>query len=191
MINDSFLYCITDKMTNKLYIGVHKGRETDGYFCSSKIVLQEHNKRPDDFSRQIIAHGSYKEVLKLEAKILTAIDAKNDNMMYNMHNGDGNFIYVHRTEKYRENMRKKFQNRFVSEETKKRISNSKKGTKVSEETRLKMSLKRKNKPLSKEICNKIKTFRTGTKIYTNLETKKVKFFKENQQPNGWVLGRIV
>lgn len=191
MINDSFLYCITDKLTNKLYIGVHKGSETDGYLCSSKIVLQEHNKRPDDFSRQIIAHGSYTEVLKLENKILVSIDAKNDKMVYNMHNGDGNFIYSHRTEKYKENMRKKFQNRFVSEETKKRISNSKKGAKLSEETKLKMSLRRKNKPLSQEVCNKIKIFRTGTKIYTNLETKKVKFFKENKQPIGWVLGRIV
>lgn len=191
MIIDSFLYCITDKLTNKLYIGVHKGTIDDGYLCSSKIVLQEYKKRYDDFSREIIAQGQYADMLKFESVVLKTLDAKNDPMLYNMHNGDGNFFYSHRTDEYKEKMRNIFKNRILSEHTKKKISESKKGLVISAETRLKMSLKRKGRKCSENFCENVKSRRLGTKIYTNEFTKEVKFFKENQQPKGWVLGRIV
>lgn len=52
---EAFVYCWTDKATNKLYIGSQKGSTDDGYICSSKYMLKEFYERPDDFSRQIIA----------------------------------------------------------------------------------------------------------------------------------------
>lgn len=107
---EAFVYCWTDNLTNKIYIGSHKGSDVDGYICSSKLMLQEYHKRPQDFSRQIIAHGTWDDMFNFEGIILRAIDAKNDPNIYNMHNGSGDF-----------------RNKFVTEEAKKKISESKKG----------------------------------------------------------------
>lgn len=74
-----------------LYVGTHKGHPTDGYICSSKILLEEYKKRPEDFSREILAYGSYDEMIKFETAILKAANAAKDPSFYNMHNGDGNF----------------------------------------------------------------------------------------------------
>jgi hypothetical protein len=90
MINqEAFLYCWTDKITNKLYIGVHKGLDNDGYICSSNSFLKEYNIRPNDFSREIIARGTYKDVLSLETSILKTVDARRNKDYYNLSNNDG------------------------------------------------------------------------------------------------------
>ena len=80
----SFVYCWTDKITNKLYVGSHKGTTNDGYICSSKLMLDEYKKRPGDFSRQIIAEGSLKDIRKLESKILQAVNARLNEQFYNI-----------------------------------------------------------------------------------------------------------
>jgi hypothetical protein len=73
---EAFVYCWTDKATNKLYVGSHKGLTNDGYICSSKYMLEEYKNRPDDFSRQIIAEGNLKDIRKLETKILQSARIK-------------------------------------------------------------------------------------------------------------------
>jgi hypothetical protein len=88
---EAFVYCWTDFLTNKLYVGVHKGTPEDGYICSSKIMLEEYNKRPQDFSRQIIASGLYKEMYVLETAILKAAKADRDPGYYNLHLNNGKF----------------------------------------------------------------------------------------------------
>jgi group I intron endonuclease len=98
---EAFVYCWTDKRTNKLYVGSHKGLTDDGYICSSKYMLEEYNKRPKDFSRQIVAEGEYENIRILEEKILTTVNAKLDENFYNMHNGDGKFYLKGHTEKAR------------------------------------------------------------------------------------------
>jgi hypothetical protein len=103
MLFDSFVYCWTDTRTNMLYLGVHKGTQDDGYICSSKYMLNEYNLRSDDFSREIIAVGNYKEMLKFEAIILKSINAARDPLFYNKHNGDGRPY----TEKHSEETKKK------------------------------------------------------------------------------------
>lgn len=115
---DSFLYCWTDKHTNKLYVGVHKGHQSDGYICSSKHMLEEYKKRPQDFSRQIIATGTLKDMFLLENKILTSVNAKKDPLFYNRHNGDGNFYNKGHTEETKNKLRRK-----LSSETKARLRN--------------------------------------------------------------------
>lgn len=107
-----FVYCWTDKKTNILYVGSHKGHIEDGYICSSKYMLEEYNKRPEDFSRQIVAEGNWLEMRILESKILMGFDVKNDDKFYNMHNSDGNFYL-----------------KFHTKESKKKISKSKTGKK--------------------------------------------------------------
>jgi hypothetical protein len=44
ILKEAFVYCWTDKLHNKLYVGVHKGNVDDGYICSSKIMLKEYKK---------------------------------------------------------------------------------------------------------------------------------------------------
>lgn len=100
-MNEAFVYCWTDKLYNKLYVGMHKGLPSDGYICSSKLMLSEHNKRPNDFTRQIIAEGNIDDMLSLETAILKSVDAKNDKQFYNMHNGNGKFILKGHTEETR------------------------------------------------------------------------------------------
>lgn len=121
-MTEAFLYCWTDHKTNKLYVGSHKGRTNDGYICSSKIMMKEYIQRPNDFTRQIIAEGNFSDIRNLEVVILKSVDAKKSEDFYNMHNGDGNFYLKEHTEN-----------------SKAKISNSKKGFKHSAESRKKMS----------------------------------------------------
>lgn len=107
---EAFVYCWTDHKTNKLYVGSHKGSLNDGYVCSSKVMLEEYNKRPCDFTRQIIAEGSWDDMFKFEGVLLRAFDVKNCDDFYNMHNGSGDF-----------------RNKGLSEESRKKISKSKTG----------------------------------------------------------------
>src|SRR6185312_5620236 len=79
---EAFTYCWTDHLKNMLYVGCHKGSEDDGYVCSSKWMLEEYTKRPDDFTRQIITEGTYDDCLMLEATILKTADAKNNSDYY-------------------------------------------------------------------------------------------------------------
>jgi group I intron endonuclease len=91
MTYEAFVYCWTDTANQKLYVGSHKGKIDDGYICSSKIMKEEYVKRPNDFVRQIVATGNYKDIRNLESSILKSVDAKKDKLFYNMHNSDGDF----------------------------------------------------------------------------------------------------
>jgi len=129
----AFVYCSTDNKTNKLYVGSHKGSIDDSYVCSSRHMMKEYRERPEDFTRQIIAEGSVEDVRKLETKILLSVNAKLNEDFYNLWNADGKFFL----EKHKE-------------ETKQKISNSKKGYKHSVETKKKLSeLKKFTEPWNK------------------------------------------
>jgi hypothetical protein len=93
-MSKAYIYKWTHIPTSKWYIGV-RTREgchpDDGYICSSKIVKPLILKTPLDWCREILHIGEPKEMLELESKILTELDAKNDQNSYNLHNGDGKF----------------------------------------------------------------------------------------------------
>ena len=103
---EAFVYCWTDHKTNKLYIGSHKGTQDDGYICSSKLMLQEYNKRSHDFTRQIIAEETYSDIRMMEYKILESVDAKNNTDFYNKHNGSGDFYHDMLTEEHKAKIKK-------------------------------------------------------------------------------------
>lgn len=89
MTVEAFVYCWTDTLTNKLYIGSHKGSDVDGYVCSSKYMMAEFSIRPNDFVRTIIANGNHIDMLKLESVILQTVDAAKSEYFYNKHNNNG------------------------------------------------------------------------------------------------------
>ena len=67
---EAFVYSWSDHKTAKIYVGVHKGSQTDGYVCSSKPMMVEYRKRPTDFTRQIIAEGTLNDCAVLEVAII-------------------------------------------------------------------------------------------------------------------------
>jgi hypothetical protein len=69
-MNDSFVYCWSDRETAKVYVGVHKGMTDDGYICSSKPMMAQYRERPTDFTRQIIATGTLNDCAVLEVAII-------------------------------------------------------------------------------------------------------------------------
>ena len=147
-MEEAFTYCWTDKKTHKLYVGVHLGSEDDGYICSCKLMLDEYAKRPEDFSRQVIAHGYYQDMIAFETSILKTVDAAKSDAFYNGHNGDG-----------------KFYNKGHSEETKKklkiarnkRVDKPREGKPFSEEAKVKLSLSAKKRSKTLEGQNHVKT----------------------------------
>ena len=81
---ESFVYCWTDWATEKLYVGYHKGSAHDGYVCSSKWMMAEYTRRPQDFTRQILATGSAEDMYKFETAILKSAKAKTNKYFYNL-----------------------------------------------------------------------------------------------------------
>ena len=104
-MNEAFLYQWIDKTTNKKYIGIHKGAVDDGYICSSKVMLEEYEKRPMDFQREILYLGSLDDMIMKETELLKKVDAASSSEYYNMHNGDGNFFNKGHSEKTKEKLK--------------------------------------------------------------------------------------
>lgn len=168
---EAFVYCWTDKATNKLYVGSHKGQPNDGYVCSSRSMLKEHKQRPADFSRQIIAWGTFSDMRKFEEVLLKTCNAALDEGFYNLHNNDGKFYFkgwfsgemsaAHR-QKIAEANRKRAAKGITAEHARKlhegrrksknspehiaAVANARRGTKHSEKTKQKMSEVRRLNP---------------------------------------------
>jgi hypothetical protein len=149
-MNEAFVYCWTDKSTNKLYIGSHKGSIEDGYVCSSKYMIEEYKKRPDDFTRQIIARGNIPDIRKLEAKILKSVDAKVNEEFYNRHNNDGFYFDG-------------WSSNTMTEEHKKNIGKANKGRKISLEHAHKLHEGRRKSKNSPEHAAAVIASRVGNK----------------------------
>ena len=206
---EAFVYCWTDHKTKKLYVGYHKGKPTHKYICSSKTFLSEYHTRPQDFTRQIIAYGTVEEMLKFETKILQSINARNDPLFYNLHNGDGNFKFKGHTEESKQNLRRKAIGRKHSQKSIEMMKTTKKGMYAgqknpmfgkshSDETKEKISRSRKNKYAGEnnpmfgkqrpDLSERNKANRG--KMWFN-DGKHSKQFFEQEAPFGWNKGRLL
>lgn len=123
---EAFIYCWTDTNRNMLYVGTHKGTPDDGYVCSGKLMLEEYNKRPQDFKREVMAFGSYNDMINFETKILKAVNAAADKNFYNQHNGDGNFYCKGHTEETKNKIKAALTGKKRTSEQCARLSESKK-----------------------------------------------------------------
>ena len=158
-MNNSFVYSWSDKNTSKVYVGVHKGHENDGYICSSVWMKSEYEKRPNDFSRTVIANGSFEDCAELEIRINREL-LKNPETCYNRCAGKAILM----TDEIKSKIGKSVS---ISTKGKTRpsyigdaISKAKKGKKFSESHKLALSLAQKGRKDSPErIANRLKSFR--------------------------------
>jgi len=161
-MSKAYVYYWQELSTNKWYIGsrTRKGcHPNDGYITSSKIVRPLIQNKPTNWKRTIVAAGDPKDMLNFEITLLKALDAKNDPMSYNRHNGKGDFTTTGM--KISEETRRKMSKAHIgkkkgppSEETRRKISEAQKGIPrgtQSMEARRKMSEKAKLREERKRI----------------------------------------
>lgn len=193
---EAFVYCWADKKTNMLYVGSHKGSPDDGYICSSKYMLEEYNRRPEDFSRQIVAEGELVLMRKLESKILQAVNARLNESFYNMHNNNGVYILKSHTEKTKKKISESEKGKIVSIESRMKMrqnklgsKNNRWGTKHTEETKKKMSQSALGKVFSSEHKEKLSKNKKGKTWFYDPISKKSGLYFFDQKPLGWIKGR--
>lgn len=192
----AFVYCWTDKKTNMLYVGSHKGSTDDGYICSSKYMLAEYNKRPEDFSRQIVAEGTHVQMRTLESKILIADNAAMNESYYNMHNNNGKYILKKHTKETKLKISQSEKGKIVSEESKLKMrmsklgeKNNRFGLKLSEETKKKMSDSAKGRVFSSTHRENLSKNKKGRSWYHDPITGKTALLFPENKPNNWIQGR--
>jgi hypothetical protein len=90
---DSFVYKWTNLTLEKVYIGYHKGTESDGYICSSasKKFWEDFNNPEYKWEREILHRGTMKECQLLESKLLNEIDITSEHVYNNKNNLMFNF----------------------------------------------------------------------------------------------------
>jgi|688.fasta_scaffold16680_7 hypothetical protein len=193
---EAFVYCWTDKKTNMLYVGSHKGSTDDGYICSSKYMMEEYNKRPKDFSRQIIAEGDLSDMRKFETKILQAVNARLDEQFYNMHNNNGCYILKRHTESTKRKISESEKGKVVSQKSRLKMKNSKIGfknnrwgTPHNEETKRKMSLSAQGRKFKEEHKYKLSQAKLGKSWFHNPNNNSSGLYFPGTEPEGWIKGR--
>jgi hypothetical protein len=159
---DSFVYCWTDRLTHKLYVGFHKGTPDDGYICSSKHMKKEYKERPMDFTRQILATGDYDICRNFENAVIRAMFTQNI-PCYNL-NVNGAILY---TPEIRAKISATHKGKIISASHRKAISEwSKNRPPASDETREKIRRSKlgvKRGPMSDEQKKKISESGKGLK----------------------------
>jgi hypothetical protein len=167
---NGFVYVWHNTSNGKKYIGVHKGTPCDGYICSSKRMLEDYNKEPSAFHREIIYVGEYQSAIDLETKLLKQIDAKQDPNYYNMHNGDGKFYKT--SGDWSQESRNK-----LSTSLKGKVP-SNKGMKMTEEQKVKLRVPKSEehkeklrRPKSKEHKEKLRQANLGKKASQETKAK--------------------
>lgn len=134
------IYKVTNKINNKFYIGMHQTENlNDAYMGSGKLIRQAIQKYGVvNFTKEILHIFDNEEDMKNKEKELVIISEKSYNLC---EGGKGGFSYLNRSGKALRT------GAILSEETKKKISKSKKGSKLSDEQKQWIS---ENNPMKNE-----------------------------------------
>jgi group I intron endonuclease len=170
-----FIYKITNLINNKIYIGQSRYKN-DNYFGSGvniKNAIEEYGK--NNFVKEYIDEAfNQLELDEKEKYWIKITDAQNPIIGYNIADGGWNHLTITEDikKKISKTIKEKYINGYVnnrlgcsiSNETKKKISNSNKGKVLSEETKKKISNSNKGKVLSEETRKKISDIKKNTKL---------------------------
>lgn len=174
---EAFVYCWTDQKTNKLYVGRHKGSIDDGYICSSKPMLAEYKIRPQDFTRQIIAQGTFEDMVKLEVTILHSVNAALNESFYNQHNGSGKFYFVGKGSK-----RPSYRNRGLTGTWERRDGYKEWRSQYQKDNSCFVTNNPMNDPNKRKLVSLSKL---GRKRFYNEDRTQFKYCIPGSQPHGW------
>lgn len=157
------IYKTTNLLNGMIYVG--KDLKNNPKYLGSGLLLLKAIKKygKENFKKEILEVCSTKEILNEKEKFwIETLQARNREIGYNIaEGGHGGLTYDEETKK---KISEQMKNRIVSEETKEKLSKSRKGIfKHTEETKEKLSKSHKGKKLSKEHIEKIKEFSKNSK----------------------------
>jgi len=170
---EGFVYKWINTRNGKWYIGSHKGSVDDGYVGSGVIFRKAYKKHKDYFVREIIYLGP--DFREIEDLILKTLDAESNRNSYNVSNyAIGGTRHFHTSKKSKERMAaagRRQKGKVVSQEAREKIRQKLLGTKASDETKKKLSEMRKGEGNS--FFGKQHTEETRRKISEKKKGKKM------------------
>ena len=195
----AFVYRWTNRQTGQWYIGSRTAQgchPEDGYICSSRRLLPLIESNQTNWHREILCVGEPQDMIELECRLLESLDAKNDPLSYNQHNGDGKFTTAG-VEPWNKGKRiPRNKPAWNSGKKAPQISVAKKGkpapnkgVPMSEEQRLKMIEIHNNR--SVETCRKISEALKGKTQSEEANAKRSAKLKVRKQSPEWIEKRIV
>lgn len=194
-----YLYQITNKVNNKIYVGVHKTKSLDdGYMGSGKVIRNAIMKHGiENFEKVILEYFENQEAMYAREKEVVTEEFLLREDVYNLRRGGtGGFDYINKNMTLEQrSMIGKIARSFSSGNTGKMrtpewrdaISESLKGRKLSDGT-LGYEFSEKSKEKMSKSSSGIKNSQFGTMWITNdIENKKIK--KTDSIPEGYRKGR--
>lgn len=144
-----YLYCIINNENNKFYFGVHSTDNlNDGYMGSGKALKASQELHGiDKFTKFILEFfDTEEEMYAREREIVTERAVKDPNCYNLTVGGKGSNFGRHLSEEHRRRISESNKGKPVPEERRRRISTTLKGIQPSIETRKKISIAMKGKP---------------------------------------------
>lgn len=180
-----FVYLWINKVNGKKYVGAHCGCEDDGYVGSGTYFKKAVAKYGIGVFERTILHREYESVENIyrkEFEIINELNAVFSTEYYNLSNFDPKYTGCARGVK----------TRIISDETREKIRKLRLGTRATEETKKKMSKTRKGRPSPTKgmvgLTSGEKNGNWGKSCYNN--GTRNKFFIQGTQGDGWILGAL-
>lgn len=170
-----YAYKITNKINNKIYIGIHKTKNlNDGYFGSGTLLKKAIKKYgKNNFILEILSfHNSESDLLEKERYLIKEYNSTDKTIGYNMATGQGGYS--------------------LSEEGRKKLSALHKGKKLSESHIHKLKKPKSEQTIQNMIeSQKLRRLKHGlVKWYHNPLTNESKQIPLNEEiPKDWISGR--
>ncbi len=191
-----YIYRITNLINGKTYIGQHKYKKlNDSYMGSGKHLKYAKAKYGiENFRKDILVFGIVrKDFIDLLEKEYIKFYRSIGKAEYNIaKGGEGNGGWNKGkkckplSEEHKRKISESEKGRKFSEETKKKISEANKGKKLSEETKMKLSKLNKGKKLSEETKKKMSKIKKGLHWFNNGKINKFC----HECPEGFILGKL-
>ena len=164
-----YIYCITNKINNKTYIGQRKCPEnklpeTDKYMGSGTYLKNAQRKYGlQNFTKEILAITETEENINLLEEVFIKLYREIGKAEYNIADGGQIRFSGENAIKVYSKISNSHKGHKTSEETKRKMSQSHKGRKISEETKRKLSQSLKGRKHNEEAKRKISQSHKGRK----------------------------